>query len=124
MQTFLIFFNTGTHDIVEASAVSSSLDGAVSTTCTFVQNTTAKGYLAVISDLSCVSKTVFIAEYNTAGTHDITEGVGRGNYQVAFFDLENGGLIALSNNNSISGSARMTKVNISGGPRDQQNLGN
>ena len=69
------------------------------------------------------TEAVFIAEYNIAGIPDITEGVGRGNYQVSFFDLENDGLIALSNDNSISGSARMTLVNIPGGIRDQQHVG-
>ena len=80
--------------------------------------------MAIVSERSCVasnsSKALFIAEYNTAGTYDVTEGVGGGNYQIAFFDIESDGLLTLSNNNSISGSAIiMTVVSIPGGTWDQ-----
>ena len=78
--------------------------------------------MAIVSERSCVAsnnKALFIAEYNTAGTHDVTEGVGGGNYRVAFFDIESDGLLTLSNN-SISGSAIiMTEVSIPGGTWDQ-----
>ena len=110
---------------MEANAIPSSSEGALNTSCVFVQNTTAKGYLAIVSEVSCLpnsSDAVFIAEYNTAGTCDITKGIGKGSYRVAFFDLESDGLPTPVDDDSASSSARMMKVDIPGGNRDQRVL--
>ena len=65
-------------------------------------------------------ETLFIAKYNTAGTTDITDSVGSGNYQVAFFDLENNGLPTHSTKGWISSSARIVDVNVPRDSRDEQ----
>ena len=101
------------------------MDGALNTSCTFVQNTTAIGYLAIVSEVSCNSDLIFLVEYNTAGTHDTTNGIGSGDYRIAFFDIENDGLPSHSSdaNYLLIGSASLTKVTIPRGTRDQNYLG-
>ena len=78
---------TATHEIVEARAYPSSHEGALDTSCTFIPNTTARGYLAIVSTLPCNDGNrdhpVFTANYNTAGTCDTTNGIGSGDYSVA-----------------------------------------
>ena len=91
--------------------------------CTFVQNTTASGYLAIISDANCNEDTIFLIEYNTAGTDDLTDGVGPGDYSIAFYDLESDGLPAHSSEVDLIGSARTARVTITDGTRNPNLLG-
>ena len=108
---------------MNASASQCDNEGALNTSCTFVQNTTASGYLAVISNANCSKDTIFLVEYNTAGTDDLTDGVGPGDYSIAFYDLENDGLPAHSSDVDLIGSARTAKVTIMNGTRNQSLLG-
>ena len=95
----------------------------MNTSCTFVQNTTASGYLAVISNANCDEDIIFLIEYNTAGTDDLTDGVGPGVYSIAFYDLESDGLPAHSSDVDLIGSARTAKVTITDGTRNPSLLG-
>ena len=108
---------------MNASASEYSNEGALSTSCTFVQNTTASGYLAVISNALCNEDIIFSIEYNTAGTDDLTDGVGPGDYSIAFYDLESDGLPAHSSDVALIGSARTAKVTITDGTRNQSLFG-
>ena len=115
--------HTATHDIVNASASQCNNEGVLNISCTFAQNTTASGYLAVISNANCSKDTIFLVEYNTAGTDDLTDGVGPWDYIIAFYDLESDGLPAHSSEVDLIGSARTAKVTITDGTRDQSLLG-
>ena len=95
----------------------------MNTSCTFVQNTTASGYLAIISDANCNDDIIFLIEYNTAGTDDLTDGVGPGDYSIAFYDLESDGLPAHSSDVDLIGSARTAKATLSDGIRNKSLLG-
>ena len=110
---------SATHDIIEARANYSSSEGALNTHCTFVPNTTARGYLAVVSSDNNNFETLFLAKYNIDSATDIIDGVGSGNYRVAYFDLENNGLPRCSKNDLISSSARIVEVNVPRGTRDE-----
>ena len=108
---------------MNASANRCDNEGALNTSCTFVQNTTASGYLAVIFDANCSKDAILVVEYNTAGTDDLTDGVGPGDYSIAFYDLESDGLPAHSSDVDLIGSARTAKVTITDGTRNQSLLG-
>ena len=79
--------------------------------------------MAVISDANCRNDAILIVEYNTAGTDDLTDGVGPGDFRIAFYDLESDGLPAHSSNVTLVGSARTAKVTIASGTRNQNLLG-
>ena len=108
---------------MNARASEYSNEGALNTSCTFVHNTTASGYLAIISDANCNEGITFLIEYNTAGTDDLTDGVGPGDYSIAFYDLESDGLPAHSSDVDLIGSARTAKVIVTDGTRNQSLLG-
>ena len=110
---------TATHDVVNASAHQGNNEGALNTSCTFVQNTTASGYLAIISDVNCNQDTIYLIEYNTAGTNDPTDGVGPGDYRIAFYDLESDGLPPHPSDDKLIGSAKTADVTLSNGIRKQ-----
>ena len=108
---------------MNASANQCNSEGGLNISCTFVQNTTASGYLATISNANRSEDTIFLVEYNTAGTDDLTDGVGPGDYSIAFYDLESDGLPAHSSDANLIGGARTAKVTITDGTRNQSLLG-
>ena len=108
---------------MNASAHQGNNEGALNTSCTFVQNTKASGYLAVISNSNCNKDVIFLIEYNTAGTNDLTDGVGPGDYRVSFYDIESDGLPAHSSEVNLIGSARTATVTITDGARNQRLFG-
>ena len=79
--------------------------------------------MAIISNANCNEDIIFLIEYNTAGTDDLTGGVGRGDYSIAFYDLESDGLPAHSSDVDLIGSARTAKVTITDGTRNPSLLG-
>ena len=79
--------------------------------------------MAIISDTNCNEDTIFIIEYNTAGTDDLTDGVGPGDYRVAFYDLESDGLPVHLSDANLIGSARTAKAIVSNGIRNKSLFG-
>ena len=78
--------------------------------------------MAIICNANC-NQDIHLIQYNTAGTDDLTDGVGPGDYRVAFFDLESDGLPAHSSDPNLIGSARTATVTITDGTRNQSLLG-
>ena len=91
----------GTHEAQHCAANHYAQSGTVNITCTFSENSRAKGYLSVLSSETDSLQEMFVV----ANRYDLSSpyvevnvsGVPHDNYTVVVYDLESNGLPVLSN---------------------------
>ena len=94
----------GTHEAQTCVATNCSKPGTINISCNFSENSTAKGYLSILSSKSNQSQAVFvIANRSNMSSSDLrisVPGIPPDNYTVVMYDLGNNHLPVLSDENN------------------------
>ena len=94
----------GTHEAQTCVATNGSKPGTINISCNFSENSTAKGYLSILSSKSNQSQAVFVvANRSNVSSSDLTisvPGIPPDDYTVVMYDLGSDHLPVISDENN------------------------